>query len=355
MKSVRLWLRLAFGCILIGFAFLCFPDGAACQDWGQKVQEAFAAAGNQDVIVDMTKMNGTQMSSVNPFSSLAGNANVVLKIGCYDVMTEVPWVIKAAHVRVEFCSPYSQLRPTASYRGGPLVTVGDNTFPIQDVLIEYGDLNCENMPKCTPYVGNGLNEFSGLRHTNLGNSENGGAAAIQINGTVVTNGHYILEDLQLSNVGANDCISVLSNEVNQERIKDITCNNALGTPVGKAGIHISANGTAQTEVVVEQIHAEGFHDGVFFDNGVLGSARDIDCTNGCTDAVRIGSSSCSDITLEAITVTSAPVLIQNNCVVGGSVVRPTGWYFRTLALYVQSNYEGSSHISYFTGLQWVTK
>ena len=327
---------------------------SAChaQDWGRAVQAAFAAAGNHNTVVDMTSWPGTSMSTVNPFAALTGNANVVLKIGCHDIITTVPWVIRAAHVRVEFCSAGSQLEPAAGFPAAALITVGDNTFPIQDVMIEYGNLNCINHPGCTAYVGNSLNELSGLRHVNIGNTQAGGRAAVQINGTTQTMGHYILEDLQIVNVGANDCISVLANGANQHRIRDITCNNAPGTPAGKAGVHISATASSQTNAAVERVHVEGFSDGVFFDNKVLGTASDVDCTVGCSSGVHIGNS-CSDITLTAITVTSAPDIIRNDCS-GKNVTLPPGGLFRTLAFYVQSNYtDNPARATYWNGWQWV--
>jgi len=324
------------------------------EDWGQAVAAAFAAAGNHNTVVDMTTMSGPQQSSVNPFASLNGNANVVLKIGCYDVTTSAPWVIIASHVRIEFCSPDSQLKAAPSFPPAPLITVGNNAFPIQDVLIEYGYLNCADIPGCTAYVGNSLNEFAGLRHVNIGNTEGASGPALQINGTTQTMGHYILEDLQIVNTGANDCIYVVANGVNQHRIRDITCNNGAGTPTGRAGVHVTATGTSQTDAVVEHVHVEGFSDGVFFDNRVSGTARDIDCTNGCTNGVHIGTS-CSDIVLSAITVTSATNIIRNDCL-GKNVPRPAGGIFRTLSFYTQSNYGGNpAHASYWNGWQWVTE
>ncbi len=181
------------------------------------------------------------------------------------------------------------------------------------------------------------------------------SAAIQINGTSQTMGHYILEDIQITNVGANDCISVLANGVNQHRIHDVTCNNGTGTPTGKAGIHISAAGYNQTEAAVERVHVESFNDGVFFDNRVLGKATDVDCTNGCSNGAHIGSYSCSDIVLSTITVTSAPNLVKNDCS-GRNVPRPSRGIFRTLGLYVQSNDAGNpGHASYWNGYEWVTQ
>ena len=324
------------------------------QDWGEQVRAAFAAAGNHDTIVDMTHLSGAQTSSVNPFSELSGNANVVLKIGCYDITTSVPWVIDAAHVRVEFCSPESLLIAAPNFPAAPLITVGNNTFPIQDVLIEYGYLNCQNVRGCTGYVGNSLNEFAGLRHVNVGNTAGGTQAAIQINGIAETMGHYILEDLQIVNVGANDCIGVLANGVNQHRIRDITCNNGASTAMGKARVHISAAGMSQTDAVVERVHVEGFNDGVFFDNRVSGTARDVDCTNRCTNGMHIGNS-CSDIVLSAITIASGEFIVRNDCL-GKNVPVVLGGIFRTLAFYAQSNYgENPAHATYWNGLQWVTE
>ena len=346
MNELNPALKLAGICV-----FTCAPICHA-QDWGQTVANSFAAAGNHDTVVDMTSMSGPQYSSVNPFANLSGSANVVLKIGCYDITTSAPWVITAAHVRVEFCSPGSQLKAAANFPAAPLITVGNNTVPIQDVLIEYGYLNCENVQGCTGYLGNSLNEFTGLRHMNIGNTQGGTGPAVQINGTAQTMGHYILEDLQIVNAGANDCIYVVANGVNQHRIRDITCNNGAGTSIGKAGIHITATGTSQTDAVVEQVHVEGFTDGVFFDNRVLGTARDIDCTNGCSSGVHIGNS-CSDIVLSAITVTSATNIVRNDCL-GKNVPRVAGGSFRTLSLYTQSNYGGNpAHACYWNGLQWV--
>jgi len=333
--------------------FACAPV-CYSEDWGQAVIAALAAAGNHDTVVDMTAMTGSQYSSVNPFAALTGSANVAVKIGCYDITTSAPWVINASHVRVEFCSPGSQLKAASNFPPAPLITVGNNTFPIQDVLIEYGYLNCENVPGCTAYVGNSLNEFAGLRHVNIGNTQRAAGPAIQINGTTQTMGHYILEDLQIVDVGANDCIYVLANGANQHRIRDITCNNASGTSTGKAGVHIAASGYSQTLAVVERVHVEGFNDGVFFDNRVSGTASDIDCTNGCGNGVHIGSS-CSDIVLSAITVTSATNIIRNDCS-GKNIPRAAGGIFRTLSLYVQSNYGGNpAHASYWNGWQWVTE
>ena len=337
--------------ILVALALMGAP---ACysQDWGQQVEAAFAAAGNHNAIVDMTSLSGPQNSSVNPFAGLSGSANIVLKIGCYDITTSIPWTINASHVRVEFCSPQSQLKGAANFPAAPLVTVGDNTFPIQDVLIEYGYLNCGNVPGCTAYVGNSLNEFAGLRHVNVGHTRGGTQAAIQINGTTQTMGHYILEDVQVVDVGANDCIGVVANGVNQHRIRDITCNNAVGTPTGKAGVHITAMGMSQTDAAVERVHVEGFNDGVFFDNRVTGTVKDVDCTNGCSNGVHIGTS-CSDIVLTAITVTSATNIVKNDCS-GKSVPLVSGGIFRTLALYAQSNYGGNpAHATYWSGMQWV--
>jgi len=301
----------------------------------------------------MTHLSGAQTSTVNPFAHLSGSANVVLKIGCYNITTTAPWVILAAHVRVEFCSPDSELIAAATFPRAPLITVGNNTMPIQDVLIQYGYLNCENVAGCTAYVGNSLNEFAGLRHVNIGNTEGGSQAAIEINGTTLTNGHYILEDVQIVDVGANDCIDVVANGVNQHRIHDITCNNSSGKPTGKAGIHISAAGMSQTDAVIERVHVEGFNDGVFFDNRVLGTARDVDCTNECTNGVHIGASSCSDIVLSAVTVTSAANVIKNDCL-GKNVPNIAGGIFRTLSLYSQSNYGGNPpHATYWNGAQWI--
>jgi len=314
------------------------------------VQRALAAAGNHDTIVDMTSFAGPQNSSVNPFAELTGSANVVLKIGCYDITTTVPWVIHAEHVHVEFCSPQSQLKAASNFPGAPLITVGDNTFPVQDVLIENGYLNCIDVAGCTGYVGNSLNEFSGLRHVNIGNTSGAGRAAVQINGTTQTMGHYILEDLQIVNTGSNDCISIIANGVNQHRIRDITCNNASGTS-GKAGVHVTslANGTVAS---IEGVHVEGYSDGIFFDNLVMGSANNVDCTNGCSTGVHIGNS-CSDITLTAITVTSAPNIVRNDCLIR-TVPRAPGGVSRTLAIYVQSNHGGNpAHATYWNGQQWV--
>jgi hypothetical protein len=325
------------------------------QDWGIQVEAALAAAGNHDTIVDMTHLSGPQTSSVNPFARLSGRANVVVKIGCYDITTTAPWVIDAAHVRLEFCSPDSQLKAAPSFPPAPLITVGDNTFPIQDVLIEYGYLNCENVPGCTAFVGNSLNEFTGLRHVNVGHTRGGTQGAILINGTAVTNGHYALEDIQVSDTGTNDCIEVLANGDNQHRIHDITCNNAAGTPIGKAGIHISASGMSQTNAVVERVHVEGFNDGVFFDNRVGGTARDVDCTNRCANGVHIGSHSCSDIMLSAVTVSSAENIVENDCL-KRSVPHVHGGIFRTLAFYAQSNYGGDpARVTYWNGVHWVVE
>jgi hypothetical protein len=337
-------------------AALVLMSAPACysQDWGQAVESALAAAGSHNTIVDMTGLSGPQSSRVNPFAGLSGNANIVVKIGCYDITTAVPWVINASHVRVEFCSSESQLKAAWNFPAAPLITVGDNTFPVQDVLIEYGYMNCINVPGCTAYVGNSLNEFSGLRHVNAGNTQGGKQAAILINGTTQTMGHYILEDVQVVDVGANDCIGIVANGVNQHRIHDITCNNAPGTPTGRAGVHITALGYNQTEAVVERVHVEGFNDGVFFDNRVSGTGRDLDCTNGCTNGVHIGNS-CSDIVLSAITVTVATNIVRNDCS-GKSVPLVSGGIFRTLAFYLQSNYGGNPpHATYWNGLQWITE
>jgi hypothetical protein len=336
--------------LLFVSALLCAPRCSA-QDWGQQVQTALAVAGNHNAIVDMTALAGPQNSSVNPFAALTGTANIVLKIGCHDITTTVPWVILASQVRVEFCSSQSQLKAAWNFPAAPLITVGDNTFPIQGVLIEYGYLNCAIVPGCTAYTGNSLNEFSGLRHVNIGNTRGATQAAVQINGTAQTMGHYILEDLQIVNAGTNDCISVVANGVNQHRIHDITCNNASSTPVGKAGVHITslANGTIAS---IERVHVEGFNDGVFFDNLVSGSAKDVDCTNGCSNGVHIGNS-CSDITLDAITVTSAPNIVRNDCS-SKNIPRVPGGVFRTLSIYIQSNYGGNpGHATYWNGQQWL--
>jgi hypothetical protein len=340
--------------ILAAFVFVSGAPECHAQDWGELVQAELAAAGKQNTIVDMTRLSGPQYSSVNPFAGLSGSANVVLKIGCYDISTSVPWVINASHVLVEFCSAASQLAPAGNFPGGALITVGNSTFPIQDVLIERGYLNCENLPGCTGYVGNSLNEFSGLRDVNIGNTEGGKQAAVQINGTTQTMGHYILEDIQVVNAGANDCIEVIANGLDQHRIHDITCNNAPGTPTGKAGIHVTSVGFSQTEAVIERVHVEGFVDGVFFDNRVLGTVRDADCTNGCTNGVHIGTS-CSDIVLSAISVTTATNIVRNDCT-GKNVPLVAGGLFRTLAFYVQSNYGGNpAHASYWNGWQWMTE
>ena len=341
------------GKILLVLSFLSAPVCYA-QDWGQQVEAAIAAAGNHDEVIDMTHLTGRQTSSVNPFGSLRGSANIVLKIGCYDIITSEPWVIDAAHVRVEFCSPQSQLQAAPNFPPGPLITVGDNTFPIQDVLIEYGYLNCENVRGCTAYVGNSLNEFAGLRHVNVGNTRGGMQAAVQINGTAETMGHYILEDLQVVNVGSNDCINIMANGVNQHRVHDITCNNGVSTPTGKAGVHISAAGTSQTVAVVERVHVEGFADGVYFDNRVSGTARDVDCTNRCSSGVHIGNS-CSDIVLSAVSVTSGQNIVRNDCS-GRNIPVVPGGIFRTLAFYAQSNYGGNpAHVTYWNGAQWVVE
>jgi len=298
----------------------------------------------------MTGLASPQYSSVNPFA-LTGNANVVLKVGCYDITTAVPWVILASHVRIELCSTESQLKPAYNFPSASLVTVGDNTSPIQGVLIEYGYLNCINLPGCSAYTGNSLNEFSGLRHVNIGNTSGASRAAVRINGITQTMGHYILEDLQIVDAGANDCISVAANGVNQHRIQNITCNNASSTHVGRAGIHVTStvNGTVAS---IGRVHVEGFADGVFFDHQVSGTARDVDCTNGCTNGVHIGNS-CSDISLFAVTVTSATNLVKNDCL-QKNVQRVSGGVFRTLAYYVQSNYGGNpAHATYWNGQEWV--
>ena len=122
---------------------------------------------------------------------------------------------------------------------------------------------------------------------------------------------------------------------------------------GKGCVHIAASGYSQTVAVVERVHVEGFNDGVFFDNHVSGTASDIDCTNGCGNGVHIAS--CSDIVLSAITVTSATNIIRNDCS-GKNIPRVAGDNFRTLSLYVQSNYGGNpAHASYWNGGQWVTE
>jgi hypothetical protein len=167
-------------------------------------------------------------------------------------------------------------------------------------------------------------------------------------------GHYILEDLQITDVGANDCISIVANGANQHRIRDITCNNAAGTPVGHAGVHVTSVGTSGTLAVVERVHAEGFADGVFFDNRVTGAIRDVDCTNGCADAVHIGQSG-SDIVVEDVTATSAVNLIRNDFL-GKNVARVSGGIFRTLSMYVQSSFGGNpAHATYWNGLTWVVQ
>src|SRR5262249_16897799 len=132
-------------------------------------------------------------------------------------------------------------------------------------------------------------------------------------------------------------------------IRDITCNNPSG--VGKAGVHITslANGTV---AAVERVHVEGFEDGIFFDNEVSGSARDVDCTNDCTNGVHIGES-CSDISLSAVTVTTARNIIRNDCL-HKNIERVAGGVHRTLASYQQSNYAGNpAHVSYWNGQQWI--
>jgi hypothetical protein len=109
---------------------------------------------------------------------------------------------------------------------------------------------------------------------------------------------------------------------------------------------------SQTDAAVERVHVEGFNDGVFFDNRVTGTVRDVDCTNGCSNGVHIGNS-CSDIVLTAITVTSATNIVKNDCS-GKSVPLVSGGIFRTLALYAQSNYGGNpAHATYWSGMQWV--
>ena len=343
--------KLAFASTLL-CAFLCTPRAHA-QDWSQQVQTALAVASNHNTVIDMTSLAGPQNASVNPFAALTGTANVVLKIGCYDITTTVPWVILASQVRVEFCSPQSQLKAAWNFPAAPLITVGDNTFPIQGVLIEYGYLTCANVAGCTAYTGNSLNEFSGLRHVNIGNTRSATQSAVQINGTTQTMGHYLLEDLQIVNAGANDCISIVANGVNQHRIHDITCNNGSGTATGKAGIHITslANGTVAS---IERVHVEGFTDGIFFDNLVSGSAKDVDCTNNCSNGVHIGNS-CSDISLTAVTVTSAPNIVKNDCSTK-NIPRVAGGVSRTLAFYYQSNYGGNpAHATYWNGFQWVSE
>jgi hypothetical protein len=332
---------------------LLFASRCSAEDWGQRVQAALASAGNHNTVVDMTDLSGPQSTSVNPFAELTGNANVVVKVGCYDITTTVPWVIVASHVRVEFCSSESQLKPAHNFPPAPLVTVGNNSIPIHGVMIEYGYLNCINLPGCSAYTGNSLNEFSGLRHVNIGNTIGSKRAAVQINGTAETMGHYILEDLQIVNVGTNDCISVVANGVNQHRIRDITCNNSAGTPEGKAGVHITStqNGTV---AALGQIHVEGFADGVFLDHEVTGTAHDIDCTNGCTNGVHIGNS-CSDISLSAITVTSAANLVRNDCL-KKNITRVSGGVSRTLAYYAQSNYGGDpARVIFWNGREWVNE
>lgn len=337
--------------IRVLFVVACLSAPARGADWGQEVQTALAAAGNHNTVIDMTGLSGPQTSSVNPFAELTGTANVLIKIGCYDITTTVPWVITAAQVRIEFCSPQSQLKAAWNFPPAPLVTVGNNTLPIQGVLIEFGYLNCANVAGCTAYVGNSLNEFAGLRHVNVGNTRNATEPAILINGTTQTMGHYILEDVQVVNAGANDCIAIIANGVNQHRIHDITCNNSSGTPMGKAGVHITSlqNGTV---AAIEAVHVEGFADGVYFDNLVTGTAKDVDCTNGCSDAVHIGNS-CSDIALTGVTVTSAPNIVKNDCS-QKNIPRPAGGVFRTLSFYAQSNQGGNpAHATYWNGYQWV--
>src|SRR5260370_2248812 len=122
--------------MLVALALMGAP---ACysQDWGQQVEAAFAAAGNHNAIVDMTSLLGPQNSSVNPFAGLSGSANIVLKIGCYDITTSIPWTINASHVRVEFCSPQSQLKRAANSPPPPLVTFVTNPFPIRTLIIQH--------------------------------------------------------------------------------------------------------------------------------------------------------------------------------------------------------------------------
>lgn len=336
---------------LLPFLFLFATPLAAAQDWGQQVQSKLAAAGNQNVIVDMTALTGAQTSSVNPFANLASgaSANVLIKIGCYNITTTVPWVIKASHVHIEGCTPQSQILAGSGFPAGPLITVGDNTFPIQDVAIEHVYLSCGDIAGCTAYVGNSLNEFNTLRHVNIANTAGASSAAVEINGTTQTMGHYILEDLQIVNVGTNDCIFIQANGDNQHRLRDITCNNSSG---GKAGIHITASGTNETYAVVEHVHVEGFTDGVEFDNRVHGSIRDVDCTNGCSQAVHIANS-CADVVVEGASVTTAATILKNDCS-GHNVPKPSGGEIRTLTFYAQSNYAGNpAKAVYWNGSAWV--
>lgn len=339
---------------LLASFFLLWSFPIHAQDWSLQLSEALTRAGNHNTVIDMTAVQPSGVSQYNPFANLGGTANVVVKIGCYTVMTAVPWVIQAHDVKVEFCAANSQLEPAGNFPPGPLLTIGSNSIAVQGTLVEGGYLNCANVPGCSPFLGINLNEGSGLRDVNAGNDANSSAAAIQIQGTTQTNGHYIFENVQVFNFGPNDCISIVANGLNQHRLHDITCNNPTGSP-GKYGVHISAVTTNVTEAVVNEIHAEGVTAAVFFDNRVAGSVRDADCTNGCSEAVLIGSTSCSDILLEEITVSTAPNIIEDDCV-PVTIPRPAGGVFRALTFFTQSDYGGSTaQAVWWNGPGWVAK
>jgi hypothetical protein len=339
---------------LLAATFLLLTFHTQAQDWSLQLSEELTRAGNHNAIVDMTAIQPSGVSQYNPFANVTGNANVLVKIGCYTVLTAVPWVIQADHVKLEFCTSYSQLQAAANFPPKPLLTVGNNSMSIQGTLIEGGYLNCSNVPGCTPYLGINLNEDSGLRQVNAGNDSNSSSAAIQIQGTTQTNGHYIFENVQVFNFGANDCISIVANGANQHRLRDITCNNPVTTP-GKYGVHISAVAYSTTLAAVNEVHAEGVSAAVFFDNRVAGSVRDVDCTNGCSEAVLIGSTSCSDIVLEEIAVSSAPNILEDDCLTV-TIPRPTGGLFRVLTFFTQSDEGGSvPQAVWWSGQGWVTK
>jgi hypothetical protein len=273
-------------------------------DGSLKIQNALAgcSTANEYCFIDARSVQAAGSSATwtaNPLANITstGGVDIFIKLGCYQILTNVSWTTPSSDVQVEQCGLHnnnSVLQGSSGFPAStPLISIGNGTNAVFNTMFQNMRLSCGSAPSsCFIFKGQLLQERAGLAHVYAVGKNSASATSPLAECIGCT--HETFEDLELYESGNNDALLLDGNNVVQEaqgNIRNISANNT-GFVQGVNGIHLQdtgASGSTYYTAQVNLIHAENFATSVNFDSQSAGAAVDTDCSANCTNVLNINT------------------------------------------------------------------
>ena len=171
-----------------------------------------------------------------------------------------------------------------------MIAFNNTTSLRSNVRLENYRVNCGSVTGCTLLLAQNQQEFSGLNHVNFvgGNSAGATAAAVEFedpNG----GGHYLVNDIAITQSGANDFFYSHSEGASGALVNRLTCNDT-GFNAGLDCVDEDSIDGNLTFNFFNSVHGENLGNVGEFKAHAGGSLDHADCTATCADTLHIGAS-----------------------------------------------------------------